>query len=429
MALGGPPSAEGLARAAAALSPGGVLVARWSPGPADRAAVKAQLGAAGLVPLAAPDADAPGVLRARKAPPGAPPPPPLRVTVLALAPRLMDVRTRLPAQALAAEPDLIVDYVTPPTRPLQGLAVDSPKVLVVQRPMLGSLAVARRELAAACARGQVLVLEFDDHPSLMPKAPGEIYAQADLPLFGYAHGVQTSTEPLAALFRTVNPEVQVFPNAVFELAPFPAADRPKRVFYGAIQRGAFAVEVARALAPATMAHPDAEFVVVGDAEVFAALPTANKRFYPYLPYESYLARLAECAVCLSPLAPGPGAEAKSDAKFLDASRAGVLTIASPVVYAGVIDHGVNGLLAARLEDWAPLLSQALADPGMQRTLSRRAWDHVRAERMFADQAPRRAAWYADLWRRRAALTAQAMQRAPGLDAAIQALGASISPCA
>jgi glycosyltransferase involved in cell wall biosynthesis len=232
--------------------------------------------------------------------------------------------------------------------------------------------------------------------------------------------VQTTTEPLAAAFRPHNPEVRIFDNAVFELAPFPGSAPPQRVFYGAISRGGFGVRVARALAPVTAEFPDLEFVVLGDRAVFDALPTANKRFEPYLPYEAYLAAMASCAVSLSPIESLPLRDTKSDAKFLDAARAGVVTIASPLIYDRVIKHGVNGFLAQRLEDWAPLLRQALADPVATRAIGRRAWDHVRAQRMFAAQVAQRRDWYRDLWARRDALNAAAFARVPGLAQAVAA---------
>jgi hypothetical protein len=107
-------------------------------------------------------------------------------------------------------------------------------------------------------------------------------------------------------------------------------------------------------------------------------------------------------------------ETKSDAKFLDAARAGVLTIASPTIYDRVIEHGVNGLLAPRVEDWAPLLIRALAEPAWRQAMARRAWDYVRRERMFANQVALRRDWYLDLWARREELNAGLIARTPGL---------------
>jgi hypothetical protein len=122
-------------------------------------------------------------------------------------------------------------------------------------------------------------------------------------------------------------------------------------------------------------------------------------------------------------------DAKSDAKFLDAARAGVLTIASPVIYERTIRHGETGLIARRLEDWAPLLMRALAEPEWRRGMARAAWSYVRHERMFASQVAQRRDWYRELWSRRAALNAAVFARTPGLAEAVAARRAQLAAAA
>lgn len=415
--LGGAPPAAVLTNLAAALRPGGHLLARWSSAQAAPPPMRAALAAVGLVLREPVDAGGTGVLRAAKA--AAAPPPALRLETVAFASFLMDVRSRLPARGLRSDPELEVEYVTAPHTP-RPQPLDRPKVLVLQRPGPTTLEQGLALMAFAIVGGWVLVTEYDDHPALVAEALKRPFGPADMARFGYTHALQTTTEPLAEVFRPHTAEVRIFENAVFELAPFPTGPQPRRVFYGAVTRGGFGVEVARSLAPVAAEFPDLEFVVLGDRAVFDALPTANKAYEDYLPYEAYLARMAQCAVSLSPIEAGPGRDTKSDAKFLDAARAGVVTIASPLIYDRVIRHGENGLLAPRLQDWAPLLRQALADPVRTRAMGRRAWDYVRAERMFARQVAERRDWYRDLWSRREDLNQAALARMPGLAEAVAA---------
>ena len=412
VALGAAPPAAVLRGLVVALRPGGDLAARWAaPGGAEA------LSAHGLELGPPTDDGGTGVLRARKAPSYARSP--LRLEVIAFAHKLMDVRTRLPARALASDPELDVRYGVPPYAP-SAPPPGAPRVLLVQRPKPTPLEQHRAQLAHFIARGWLMLVEYDDHPALVAETLGRPFGPGDLDRFGQFHAVQTSVEPLAELFRQVNPEVRILENAVFELAPFPQGPPPRRVFYGAIGRGRFAVDVARSLAPAVQAFPDVEFVVLGDRAVFDALPTARKVFEDYLPYEAYLARMARCAVSLSPVEALDTRAAKSDAKFLDAARAGVVTIGSPVIYGRTIRHGENGLLARRLEDWAPLLAQALADPEATRAMGRRAWQEVRERRMFAGQIAAHRAWLQDLWARRSELDAALCARTPRLAEAVAA---------
>lgn len=347
----------------------------------------------------------------------APKPEPLAVQIAAFAPRLMDIRTRLPAQALRADPELIVAYGDAPLQYLD-LPQKTPKVLVLQRPVLPSVAVWRAATAESLRRGWLAVLEIDDHPALLAAVAGQKLTSADWLTYGFAHAIQTSTDRLARAFSKYNPVVKVFANAVFDLPPFPTAPAPRRVFYGALSRGKFAVRVAASLAPVTQEFPEVEYVVVGDRAVFEALPTANKRFHDYLPYEAYLDLMASCAVSLSPVEGKLYEDTKSDAKFLDAAARGVVTLASPTIYAETIVHGQNGLIAHRLNNWAPMLAEALRDEPARQAMARRAWDYVRTERMFAHQAAERSAWYRDLWDRREELNAGVIARLPGLAQAL-----------
>jgi hypothetical protein len=418
VALGAAPPAGRLERLVERLAPGGTLVMRGASPDTAPVELSEALARARLVIGPALDEAGTGVLRARKSAPGAPAPEPMRVEMVAFASFLMDVRTRLPARGLRSDPELVVAYATAPHAPSPA-SPDAPKVVVLQRQSGATpLDTLRAQFAHAIARGWVVVIEYDDHPGLVAEALGRPHGPDDLLRFNYAHAIQTTTEGLARLFGAVNPEVRVFENAVFELAPFPTAEPPRRIFYGAVSRGGFGAEVARSLAPVTAAFPDAAFEVLGDRAVFDALPTANKRYADFLPYEAYLARMAGCAISLSPIEALPMREMKSDAKFLDAARAGVLTIASPLIYEYVIAHGENGLIARGPEDWASLLGEALARPDWRRAMARRAWDYVRRERMFAGQIAARRDWYRALWARRAELNAAAFARIPGLAAAV-----------
>ncbi|HEV7385056.1 MAG TPA: alpha/beta fold hydrolase [Phenylobacterium sp.] len=405
-----PPPPELLARLAAVLRPGGHLIARWAE---DTEALGVQLSPHGLQLREPVDDAGTGVIRAQKCDRGETPAAALHLKTVVFAALLMDIRTRLPARGLKSDPELQVAYETPPAD-LPPLARDTPKVLVMQRRAERNPDGWRPLLANAIRKGWIVVMEYDDHPRLVAEIKGTSASEADMLRFGFAHAVQTTTLPLVEAFRPYNPEVVMFPNSAFDLAPFPEGERPRRVVYGGVLRGDYPVSVARSLAPAIADHPDTEFVVIGDRAVFDALPTRRKQYHGYMSFEGYLRLMSECAISLSPIAPLPLRETKSDAKFIDGSRSGALTIASPTIYGRVIEHGVNGLLAPEIEDWAPLLSQALGDQALRSRLARKAWEYVRDERMFAGQIALRRDWYRDLWARREALNEAVMRRMPGL---------------
>lgn len=417
LVLGAPVAEDRLGPLIETLKPGGWLVARWCAAGETPQALRRVLEAHGLSVAGPVDHGGTGVFRAQRAAATAAP---FTLVYSAISPWMMDIRTRLPMRQMASDPDLVLRYLVP-MRSIPPASRDQPKIVVMQRPARTGVEFWRETMASLIARGWMVVIEYDDHPLLVAEVAGLEPSEELFERLGFVHGVQTSVAPLAELFSRYNPEIAIFPNAVFELLPFPQTPPSRRVFYGATPRGQLPAAVARSLDGVAQRFPDIEFVVVGSRAVFDALPTGRKTFHPYLTYESYLDVMATCSISLTPIDALEMHETKSDAKFLDASRAGLLTIASPTIYRRTIRHGENGLIADTLDDWAPLLTQALADPDAARRMARRAWDEMRTGRMFVHQMDARKAWYLDLWARRDALNAALMNRLPGLREAVDRL--------
>ena len=184
-------------------------------------------------------------------------------------------------------------------------------------------AVWRAFVDRARFQGWILVYEIDDHPALIGRVhQGAVDDQMHHIVSEGCHAVQTSTPALAEVFRALNPEVAVFPNAVIDLPPFLPRAMAGRVFYGALNREGFSAQVGAALGPAIEAAPDLEFVVVHDRAFFDALATDRKTFHPIQPYAKYLELMASCDIVLSPLEGAFGETFKSDIKFVEAARCG-----------------------------------------------------------------------------------------------------------
>ena len=334
------------------------------------------------------------------------------------APKLMDARTRLPANYLNSVPELVVTHVEKDLR-LPAAPEQKPKIVIVQRHIPDSEEQWAGWLAYATRAGWVVVSEYDDHPDLIAAATNSD-PMPKWRTIAYSHAVQTSTEPLAEAFRARNPEVMPFPNAIFSLPPFPEhRDGAPRIFFGAANRQQFSVPVAHALKSVLPKYPDVHFEVVHDRAFFEALPTSAKSFHPTLPYDDYLAAMDRCDIALLPLEGREAERYKSDIKYVEAASRGLAVIASPAVYAETIRDGVTGLIAPTLSDWAPAVERLIGETDLRRTIAHTAWKEVRGHRMFAYQVNARRDWYIDLWRRRAELQARLIERLPLL---AQALG-------
>lgn len=325
----------------------------------------------------------------------------------------MDVRTRIPAEALTAEPLL---HVTT-SRKVLTMPELGPRggVIVVQRPRVSDPERMLDYVARCQQQGIVVVIEYDDDPSLVAR----VMPRADVPSIydhnmSLAHAIQTSTPALAEQFGRVNAEVAVFANTAEDLPPLrPHGPGPLRALFAALHRTRTA-ETAALFAPAIAALPELEFDVVFDRAFFDALPTDRKRFHKLLPYRDYLALMGRADIALMPLEGLPEELGKSDVKWVEAASRSAVAIASPPVYARTIRDGENGFLAREDADWPRLLIELGRDPDLRNRVAATAWAEVAEGRMMAGQVAARRDWYLDLYRRRDELFRDALRRSPAL---------------
>ncbi|NHF72229.1 methyltransferase domain-containing protein [Paracoccus xiamenensis] len=340
------------------------------------------------------------------------PGPPLNLHLVELA-LSMDVRTRIPAEALRAEPMLHVTTIS------KSLAVPDMGtrggVVVVQRPRVSDPERMLDYVARCQQRGIVVVIEYDDDPSLVAR----VLPRADVPSvyahnMSLAHAIQTSTPALATQFGRVNPEVAVFANTAEDVPPLRMhAAGALRVLFAALHRTRTA-ETAALFAPAIEALPDLEFDVVFDRAFFDALPTSRKRFHKLLPYRDYLALMGRADVALMPLEGRPEELGKSDVKWVEAASRSAVALASVPIYAQTIRDGENGLLARSDADWSRLLIKLGGDPDLRNRIATTARAEVVQGRMMAAQVATRRDWHLDLYRRRDGLFRDALRRSPAL---------------
>ncbi|HXA23293.1 MAG TPA: methyltransferase domain-containing protein [Acetobacteraceae bacterium] len=309
------------------------------------------------------------------------------------------VRVVYPLQALNSDPTVV-------TRLLAGGDIvkgggDGPRIFVLHRPALtGERGAAT--IRALLSDGWLIVTEFDDHPDHF----GMLHAD-DQFAFSGVHAVQTSTPALAAILRTRNPEVAVFPNAVRALPDVRNFLDPKvlTVFFGALNREPDWAALMPALnAVAEKAGDRLRFCVLHDRAFFDALKTPHKMFTPTCDYDAYMALLGQCEISFMPLGDTPFNRAKSDLKFIEAGACRVAALASHVVYADSIEEGRTGLLFRSADELHERLLRLVAMPELARGLGNAARSYVAGERMLAYQVAQRIAWYRSLWARRVELT-------------------------
>ena len=309
------------------------------------------------------------------------------------------VRVVYPMQAIRSDPTVLTQFAT--GGEIQVPGSDTPRIFVLHRPTLpGDLGAG--VIRSLLADGWVVVTEFDDHPDHF----GMLDADDELAFRG-VHAVQTSTPALAAILRTRNPEVMVFPNmirALPEVRNF-RDDQALTVFFGALNRERDWAPLMPALNDVVeKAGERLRFQVLHDRGFFDALRTSHKQFAPICDHDTYLDLLGQCEISLMPLEDTPFNRAKSDLKFIEAAACRVASLASDIVYGDSVDDGRTGLLFHNAGELHDRLLRLVAMPDLARALGDAARHYVAGERMLAYQVTPRIAWYRSLWARRAELS-------------------------
>ncbi|WP_284944943.1 methyltransferase domain-containing protein [Acidisoma cladoniae] len=333
----------------------------------------------------------------------------VRGTMLSPYAGVSDIRVIHPFRALQTDASVIVqvgelDKFPQPT-------VDLPAICILHRPLLvgeEGLAIFRYLLR----RGFLVVTEFDDLPDFLPGLRDD-----NLMNFRAAHAVQTSTNVLAETLREQNPEVRVFRNGIMQLMPpmnFKSNDT-MTLFFGALNRQQDWEPYMPALnAAAAALGSRLQFSVVNDQAFFEALETPHKSFTPLCDYQTYVGLLAQCEISFMPLRDTPFNRAKSDLKFIEAGGARAVALASPIVYAGSIEDGVNGLIFRDGEELYDRLVRLVQMPALALPLAESARHLIATTRMDAYQMADRVLWYRSLIQRRDVLTRALLERVPAL---------------
>jgi SAM-dependent methyltransferase len=347
------------------------------------------------------------IVRARRTPLSRP----LRIHTMMMAPLACDrLRVLEPDQFTNTIPGVSATS-TVRTAQLVPPNPDEDRVFVIQRANM-RFPTDLGMLKEVLQRGYLVVAEMDDDPDRWPEHKANKYIT-----FTGCHCVQTSTEPLAAFLRTLNPYVGVFANQIANLPPPRRYDNasPLRLFFGALNREGDWAPIMETLNRVLMDFKEKVWVhVIYDQQFFNALTTPFKSFEQFCPYERYLEILHDCEVALLPLEPTRFNSMKSDLKFLECGAHGVAVLASPTIYAATVQDDEMGLVYGDVAEFESKLRRLLEDADLRRALAAKAYDWVKANRLLSQHYRKRADWYRQMLGMLPQLNADLRSRVPEL---------------
>lgn len=267
-----------------------------------------------------------------------------------------------------------------------------PGVLILHRQFLNTAAVARH-IERLIDAGWVVVSEIDDDPGHWRG-----YVESNFIAFRGVHAVSVSTQRLAARMRSLNPNITVFENAIFELPTITKRPTVKegrlRIFFGALNRMADWSEIKAGLIPAlSELRNEIEFIVVHDKEIYNDLPEfLQKEFHPTLPPANYLEILSSCDLSLLPLRDTPFNHLKSDLKLIESCACGVVPLFSEVVYADTPNSEHLGVMMRKGENWGDALIELVRNPQRVADFRNAGLTYVTTQRMHSHSLGDRLKW-------------------------------------
>ncbi len=334
--------------------------------------------------------------------------PPIPVVLLNRIDVCAHVRLDTPLQAMQAVGAVTLHGCTEETDdrlPLAALGQAENSIVLIERQLYFPDPGLAGLFGATVMRGNLLLHEMDDHPSVVRDLEETNYFS-----FRVVSAVQTSTPPLADVLRELNPHVILLENQLADLPPHRRYARGAArvtVFFGALNRGADWAPLMDALNEVIRVHGERlSFLVTGDRAFYDELRTSRKEFIwgekdgdPVASYADYTAALHRADIALLPLGDTVFNRAKSDLKFIEAAGHGAAVLASPTVYERTVRDGETGLIYHDVRDFAEKLTLLITNDELRIRLAENAYRYVAAHRLIAHHVEEYTAAYRDLFAR------------------------------
>ena len=282
-------------------------------------------------------------------------------------------------------------------------------LVVVQRDFPRSLDLYQRVVRRARQLGKRLVYDLDDLlwelPEDHPDRQTHYYASALVPMLlaaVEADAVTVATPPLLEYVRALNPNVWLLPNylndGIWSLRPpQPPEDKKAPVSLGYMGGNSHlpdlltVLPVMRRLLERYASAITLKFWGLKPPEDLLAYPNVEWKplevpdYYQFA--EFFLQQ--ECDLFIAPLQSSFFNQGKSPVKFFEYTALGVPGVYSAgTPYQQIVEHGVNGFLAASLQEWNECLVRLIDNPSLRYEMAVKAQETVRRDWLLSQNAHR-----------------------------------------
>jgi glycosyltransferase involved in cell wall biosynthesis len=207
------------------------------------------------------------------------------------------------------------------------------------------------------------------------------------------NGVTVSTQRLATIVRSFTSKpVIVVPNAI-DLIWFRGVVRATKRqipgltigWAGGRRHDRDVEDMATAWGHIARRYPDVRFVVQGWVPPIILENVGRDRLaiLPWMQLERYPCGLAQIDIGCCAVADTPFNRPKSTIKAMEYAAAGAAVVASPTLYAALVDHGHSGFLASSAAEWEDGISQLIERPSLRAIMRTRLLKRVERKHSLA----------------------------------------------
>ena len=277
--------------------------------------------------------------------------------------------------------------------------VDLADLVVIQRDFPRYSQAYDLVMEKARAEGKPVVYEIDDLLFEIPKEHPDYsihyYTPAVFPMLRAAIEadlVTTSTQFLGDYLRLLNPNVIVLPNYLvdrywtFRTPAKKPSESPVIIGYvGTSSHLPDLEKVVPALEKLVQKYGSSIQIKVwglnppDSLKEFSNVISVDFMNLDYEKFSEYFAHL-DCDIFIAPLKDSFFNQCKSPIKFIEYSTLGIPGVYERLApYSGIVVHGMNGFLAATMDEWVDELSRLIDNPGLRNMVGRAAQETIKQD--------------------------------------------------
>lgn len=280
-------------------------------------------------------------------------------------------------------------------------------LVIWQRPLPSSEARMLEHLEWLRERGCILLIDWDDHPELLPKQVLKEMNNQKMAALKYNHCILTSNAELAEYLNKLNPLCITLENGVKVMRGLNIAKHSEtfnannkmRIFLGNLNRINENALITQQLKEWLKMDATIELVMVGQKDLQSKITGENIKAYELQSYAAYRRLLSTCHIALAPLEDNKPNNCKTVLKWQECAAESVAVIGGPGLYKKQLSKDA-GIWVNCIEDIIKMAKQLSKNQKQRVELIEKAWCQLHNGWTLEQQLHWRLWLLEEIWKKR-----------------------------